>query len=75
MEAFEHLGGDGPISIDDILEKTMAEMSLGEKDADSTGTLARSITAEEVFEPTYLSSKVKKVMEIVNKVLELGDKM
>lgn len=69
MTAFDQLGGDDG-NADDLLERTMAELSLSEEKMSGT-----TVVPEEVFEPHYLSTKIKKVMEIVKEVVASGEKM
>ena len=70
MDAFEHLGGDEQ-NADDLLERTMAELTLSEDKL----KLSSVSTAEQIFEKDFMSSKLRRVMEIVDEVLRLGDKM
>uniref|UniRef100_A0A8R1EV03 Helicase C-terminal domain-containing protein n=1 Tax=Caenorhabditis japonica TaxID=281687 RepID=A0A8R1EV03_CAEJA len=79
MDAFQLLGGDDNVDIDELgelMEKTMANMTIADNDDDKEQPREKTPeTPTRIFEPDYLSCKLRKTMEIVEQIMEKKEKV
>ncbi|CAI2355185.1 unnamed protein product [Caenorhabditis sp. 36 PRJEB53466] len=80
MDAFQLIGGDDNVDVDEIgalLEKTMANLSLGnESDEENEREKEKEKpTPTRIFEPHFLSCKIKKTLELVEEIMGKQEKV
>uniref|UniRef100_A0AC34R7Z9 Transcription termination factor 2 n=1 Tax=Panagrolaimus sp. JU765 TaxID=591449 RepID=A0AC34R7Z9_9BILA len=72
LDAFKNDGGDDSMALDE-LEKTFGNISISDA-ACLMEENGKKVTVEDIFLPTFMSSKIKVLCEKLDKVLEIGDK-
>ncbi|CAI2332241.1 unnamed protein product [Caenorhabditis sp. 36 PRJEB53466] len=76
LDAFQLIGGDETLDVDvigELLEKTMTLGQGGDKEDEQKKETPQGLTR--IFEPDYISCKIKKTLELVESIMKKNEKV
>lgn len=77
-DAFKMTGADDDVDmdeIDELMERTMANLTIADPDDEENAKPEEKLRATNIFEPTYLSCKMKKTLELLKEIMEKKEKV